>query len=70
MKSFRATYTPLKYDKSGGCDGYDRDKVEQVVIVHIIGYDWERNPDIAFVHADGKLDVASLHCFSECIVDW
>jgi len=70
MKSFRATYTPRKYDESGGCDGYDKDKAEQVVIVHIIGYDWERNPDIVFIHADGKLNTAPLDCFSECVVDW
>lgn len=70
MKPFRATYSPKKYGKDGGFEGYNKDKAEQVVIVHIIGYDWESNPDMVFVHADGKLDVANLPCFSECIVDW
>jgi len=70
MKPFRATYTPRKYDDSGGFDGYDKEKAEQVVIVHIISYDWERTPDIVFVHANGKLDTAPIDCFSECVIDW
>jgi len=70
VRPFRATYRPEVYDEGGGFIGYDEDKVEQVVIVHIEAHDWERNPNIVFVHSDGRLDSAPMTCFSECKVDW
>ena len=67
MKPFKATYTPQKWNEVGEFDGYDENKAERVVVVQIMGYDWKSIPDVVFAHADGKLDIAALPCFSEAI---
>lgn len=66
MIPFRATYTPTKWDKSGGFDGYDKAKEEMVLIVYLKSYDRETNPDVIFIHSDGRLDCATIPCFSQC----
>lgn len=70
MQPFRATYTPLKYNEGGECEGDDQDKVEVIIVIHIIGYDPKTNADVVFIHTDGRLDADSLGRFTECIVPW
>jgi len=67
MKPFRATYKPREYSHdSGNFTGYNDGKAEIVLVVSIQSYDRETNPDIIFIHGDGKLDCDTLPCFTQC----
>ena len=66
MKAFRATYTPVRWAISGDFDGYDKSKTDRVLVLIIKIYDRETTPDVVFIHSNGTLDTAPMHCFSEC----
>lgn len=66
MIPFRATYTPIKINKFGESDGYDKGMASKVLVISIKIYDRETNPDVVFIESDGKLNVAGMNCISEC----
>jgi len=70
MESFRALYTPKKWEKAStaGLGGLmpDSDNARTVSIVKVCEPKPGETPKVVFIDSNGDLGIDTMNCFSEC----